>query len=195
MKQAQVLVALALLGLLAFQWIGWPPDAPSDATTDETGGVEPVASPGQPDLLSQIETQESKDHYASIIERPLFRPDRRPEPPRDEQQGPDVLQENLDLSLFDLSAVLITPETVSAWVRDPAQPKLRRLRIGDDLNGWAVLEIQEDRVLLERQGQRDALILRDYSQGAPAVAPAPPAQKALPRLKPRAPVRVAPPQQ
>ena len=88
-----------------------------------------------------------------------------------------------------------TPDIVSAWVRDPAQPKLRRLRIGDDLQGWAVLDIQEDRVLLERQGQQDALILRAYSKAAPASAPSPPARKALPRPPPRAPVRAEPPQQ
>ncbi|WP_213379913.1 hypothetical protein [Allochromatium tepidum] len=195
MKQTPLLVALVLLGILASQWIGWPPEAPSSEASGETGGAQPVASPAQPDLLTQIETQEARDHYVSITERPLFRPDRRPEPPVDEQPGPEVAQESADLSVFDLNAVLITPDIVSAWVRDPAQPKLRRLRIGDDLQGWAVLDIQEDRVLLERQGQQDALILRDYSKAAPASAPSPPARKALPRPPPRAPVRAEPPQQ
>lgn len=194
MKQTPLLVALVLLGILALQWIGWPPDAPSSATTDEAGSVEPIASPGQPDLLTQIETQETRDHYVSIIERPLFRPDRKPEPPVDEQPGPEIPQESTELSVFDLNAVLITPDIVSAWVRDPAQPKLRRLRIGDDLQGWLVTGIQEDRVLLERQGQQDALILRDYSKAAPAAAPPPPARKALPRPPPRAPVRAEQPQ-
>ena len=107
-----------------------------------------------------------KDHYVSIIERPLFRPDRKPEPLSDEQPGPEIPEGSTELSAFDLNAVLITPDIVSAWVRDPAQPKLRRLRIGDDLLGWSVTDIQEDRVLLERQGQQDALILRDYSKAA-----------------------------
>ncbi|MGQ9659785.1 MAG: hypothetical protein ACUVT0_06775 [Thermochromatium sp.] len=195
MKQPGILVALALAGILAFQWVGWPPEAPSSGTSDASGGVGPVVPPPQLDLLAQIESQEAKDHYVSIIERPLFRPDRRPEPPPDAQPGPDVVQESTELSVFDLNAVLITPDIVSAWVRDPAQPKLRRLRIGDELQGWLVTGIQDDRVLFERQGRQDALILRDYSKAAPAVAPTPPARKALPRPPLRAPVRAEPPKQ
>jgi general secretion pathway protein N len=192
MKQAPVLVALVLLGILTFQWIGWPPPAPSRESTNVPGTTEPVAPPTQPDLLARLDTGDTKDHYVSIIERPLFRPDRKPEPPSDEQSGPEVPQESTELSAFDLNAVLITPDVVSAWIQDPAQPKLRRLRIGDDLQGWSVTGILEDRVLLERQGQQDALILRDYSKASPATAP-PPARKVLPRPPPRAPVRAEPP--
>ena len=195
MKQAPILMALVLLGILTFQWIGWPPPAPSGESANRPVTTEPVAPPTQPDLLAQLDTGDTKDHYVSIIERPLFRPDRKPEPLSDEQPGPEIPEGSTELSAFDLNAVLITPDIVSAWVRDPAQPKLRRLRIGDDLQGWSVTDIQEDRVLLERQGQQDALILRDYSKASPAAAPPPPVRKALPRPPPRAPVRTEPPQQ
>ncbi|MTW22372.1 hypothetical protein [Allochromatium palmeri] len=192
MKYAPVLVALGLLAILTLQWLGWPPAAPLAEPGDAPAVVEAVATPLQPDLLTRLATPDTRDNYVAIIEHPLFRPDRQPEPPSDEQPAEPINEESVELSVFDLNAVLITPDMVSAWVKDPAQPKLRRLRIGDELQGWSVLNIQEDRVLLERQGQQDALILRDYSKPSPAAAP-PPTRKALPRPPPRAPVRAAPP--
>ena len=53
---------------------------------------------------------------------------------------------------MDVSAVIITPAVVSAWIRDPKAPDLKRVRLGDDLEGWSVKDIQSDRVVLERQG-------------------------------------------
>ena len=188
MKQAPLLVALILLAILTFQWIGWPPSTPWSAPSSAPAAATSTAQPAQPDWLAQLEAPDARDNYVSIVERPLFRPDRKPEPPADEATSPPVSEGATELTVFDLNAVLITPDIVSAWVQDPAQPKLRRLRIGDDLQGWSVTDIQEDRVLLERQGQQDALILRDYSKPVPATAP-PPARKVLPRPPPRVPAR------
>jgi hypothetical protein len=89
------------------------------------------------------------------------------------------------LDSLDLSAVIITPTLVSAWVNDPSQPRLRRLRIGDDLEGWSVQEILPDRVLLERQGEVNALILRDYGN-TPTTAPQMPIPRRPPRVLQRA---------
>jgi general secretion pathway protein N len=187
-KYAPAVVALALLAILALQWLRWPPPARQSPTTGGPAATESVAAP-QPDLLARLESKETKDSYASMTEHPLFRPDRKPEPPPDAEPAAPPGKDDAGLKLMDLSAVLITPSAVSAWVRDPSQPKLQRLRIGDDFKGWSVRQILEDRVLLERQGERDALILRDYSQMPPAAATPPSNQ----RRPPRAPVRAIPP--
>lgn len=187
-RYAPVLIALVLLAGLTLQWLDWPPPMPVVESANAPGGNPSVVSSTQPDLLARLDTLDTRDNYVSIVERPLFRPDRKPEPMSDEPAGTLGPEASAELSAFDLNAVLITSEIVSAWVQDPTQLKLRRLRIGDDLRGWSVTDIQEDRVLLERQGQQDALILRDYSKPAPATAP-PPARKVLPRPPPRAPAR------
>ncbi|ADC63908.1 hypothetical protein [Allochromatium vinosum] len=187
-RYVPVLVALVLLAGLTLQWLGWPPPMPVLESANAPGGNPSGVSSTQPDLLARLETFDSRDNYASIVERPLFRPDRKPEPLNDDPADTRGPEANVELSAFDLNAVLITSEIVSAWVQDPTQLKLRRLRIGDDLQGWSVTDIQEDRVLLERQGRQDALILRDYSKPVPATAP-PPARKVLPRPPPRVPAR------
>ena len=75
---------------------------------------------------------------------------------------------------MDLSAVVITGGVTSAWVKPPGSGDLIRLRLGDDLEGWSVKEIQPDRLVLERQGERDELPLRDFAAAPPAMPPTPP---------------------
>ncbi|MBK5966609.1 hypothetical protein CCR95_21660 [Thiocystis minor] len=182
------MLTLALLALLILQWKDWPPPL-SSAGLDETSAADEgtTGKPGQ-DPLANLKPPDDRDNFASIIERPLFRPDRKPEPPPDE--SPPATADpgtSVELDTLDLSAVMLTPMIVSAWVKDPNQPNLRRLRIGDDLEGWSVRDILEDRVLLERQGEEYALILRDYSKATPT-APTP-----IPRRPSRAPARAEPP--
>ncbi|EGV31319.1 hypothetical protein ThidrDRAFT_2185 [Thiorhodococcus drewsii AZ1] len=163
-----------LLAVLALQWKSWPPTAPVAKVGD--GSSQPAqpssTDPSQPNPLEKLKSLEDKDTYANVLERPLFRPDRRPLPPEEDvPDEPSTPDNAVELDTVDLTAVLISPALVSAWIRDPAQPKLVRLRIGDEYSGWSVQQIQEDRVLMERQGEEHALRLRDYSKASPT-APA-----------------------
>jgi len=193
-KQMPILIAFILAVVLTLQWIGWRPTTSThSASPSGTPETASNALPATEDLLARIETPDPLDNYVSIIERPLFRPDRKPEPPSDDPSTESSFEDSVELATFDLTAVLITRDLLSAWVQDPAQPKLRRLRLGDDLQGWLVTGIQEDRVLFERQGRQNALLLRDYSQASPA-APPPSAPKGSRRPPPRLPVRAEPPE-
>jgi len=160
---------LLLLAVLALQWKSWPPTAPLGDGSSQPAQPSSTA-PSQPNPLERLKSLEDKDTYANVLERPLFRPDRRPLPPEEDvPEQPSTPDNAVELDTVDLTAVLISPALVSAWIRDPAQPKLVRLRIGDEYSGWSVQKIQEDRVLMERQGEEHALILRDYSKASPAV--------------------------
>jgi hypothetical protein len=172
---------LGLVFLLVFQWKDWPP-GPSPA------GLEPSAPStaegavvNEPDPAALLMPPDPKDAYTSVTDRPLFRPERRPEEDVDpEAQATAEPDAATSLEGMNLSAVIITPTLVSAWIQDPNEPRLRRLRIGDDLDGWSVQTILPDRVLLERQGERDALILRDYGKTPSPAVPMP-----VPRRPPR----------
>lgn len=188
-RLALALTAALLAGVLAYQWSGWPPQSPAvdaDGTLPPDGGgglastEDPFARLGPPEL---------REAYASVTERPLFRPQRKP--PEAEPDTPEPLPETqpaVDLVGLDLSAVVITPAVVSAWVRDKAQ-ELKRVRLGDELEGWAVKDILSDRLVLERQGERNELLLRDFTQAQapPPVAPPPRARPtpAAQRMPPR----------
>lgn len=182
-----VLVALTgLLGaILIAQWWWWPPGMPLDDDGDQ---ALPLVSAQPPDVnaLLDLLPDEPKETYTTIQERPIFRPDRRPEADLPEEgeevlpAGPDTLA---DLAILELSAVIIAPTLTSALLRDPRQPDLRRIREGDLLEGWTVARILPDRVQLERQGEQHILLLRDYSKTLLSPPVAPP----VPRRPPRPP--------
>ncbi|UHD14215.1 hypothetical protein [Thiocapsa bogorovii] len=181
MKWLPGFVLLALASTLFFQWKDWPP-GPSGAGLDSASSPGPNTLAGsEPDAATQLPPPDPKDAYASVTDRPLFRPQRRPEEEVDpEEQASAESDTATSLEGMNLSAVIITPTLVSAWIQDPNEPRLRRLRIGDDLEGWSVQTILPDRVLLERQGEQDALILRDYGKTPSPAAPMP-----VPRRPPR----------
>jgi general secretion pathway protein N len=195
-KALPVIIALLLAVILAVQWALWSPEIGAVATdTAQSQANAPAAeAPIGGDLLTRLAAAESKDSYASIIERPLFRPDRKPEPPPEALPKQESAAERQALDTIDLTAVLISPSAVSAWVTDPGKPRPQRLRIGDEFKGWAVREILEDRVVLERQGERNALVLRDYSKMPPPAASPPGSSPAAQRRQPRPPRPTPPPQ-
>ena len=185
------MVAVALLSLLILLWKDWPPHSSSAEQSEESMAEGAASRETTPDLLARLKPPADRNDYASIIERPIFRPERKPEPPPEEvPEVTEASKAGIELKTVDLSAVMITPTIVSAWVKDPGQPKLLRLRIGDDLEGWLVRDILEDRVLLERQGEEYALILRDYSKAPQTAAPTPVPRRPPPRTTKRAEPRV-----
>ncbi|MBV5311094.1 MAG: hypothetical protein JZU59_17080 [Chromatium okenii] len=173
MRGTLALVIAGFTAMLGWQWQSWPP--PLITPNVATGAEVNLPVPNEP-LPLQMSPQPDHEQYAELLERPLFRPDRKPEPPPDAPAEPSAAPEmNADLNTLDLTAVMLTPSLISAWVRDPAQPTLRRLRLGDEVHGWTVQKISEDQVILVRADEEHSLTLRDYSQSPPPpAAPAPP---------------------
>ena len=163
-RLAPILIAAALAGVLMLQWLNWPPPLTAERTAAPTAQEAAGGSDTGEDPATQPQLPGDRESYASILERPIFRPDRKPEPPDDQPEDMPPASDKSALDALDLTAVLITPALVSAWIEAPGKPKPQRLRIGDDLDGWQVREIRDDRVLLERQGETYPLILRDYSK-------------------------------
>lgn len=160
------LLALTLVLVLVWQWHDWPPTAPGLGARPRSPTTQ-VPSPATENPLERLSPLEDKGKYAPIAERPLFLMDRQPlaEAPKVENKvkpGPPS-----NLARLNLNTILITPSESSAWVWDPAQKTSVRLRLGDELAGWSVREILSDRIRLERQGERNTLVLRDYKNLPP----------------------------
>jgi hypothetical protein len=130
-----VALALALVAALALQWRGWPPQRVvemAESKVPQAGKVD-AAEPSPLDLL---DSPADKEDYAVVIERPLFLPDRRPpsEQPAEETGEPPPVT-HTDLVRMDLTAVVITTEESTAWVRDAAKQELFKLRLGEYIVG------------------------------------------------------------
>ncbi len=184
--RALVGIALVLAGLLGWEWYGWrPPQPPSVEAPRDT-------PPGPPPKVVVAELPEP-ERYAVVAERPVFNEDRRPskgEPVVKEEPTPE---EPAPLPQYDLTAILLTPAGKTAWVKKPGETGTERVIEGDQLEGWTVAQIREDRIILERQGEKNTLVLRDFSKTS-ALAPAPAGAGAkAPRRPPNAQVPPSPP--
>lgn len=166
MKRLLLAAALVLMAILSVQWMDWPEPLPalSDAgapTAQERSPTTQAHSAASPNLnLLQPE-----EDYVSVMERPLFLPDRRPLPDAPaEAAAADPSAEAADLAHLDVSATLIlAPDQASVWVRDQQRQDLLRLRLGDDYEGWTVAEITPNNIRMERQGVTETLELFNYS--------------------------------
>ena len=173
MRLPLFILTVVLAAALGIEWLGWPPE-PSQRTGNNGQAPHSDQETKQPNNpMRLLVPLEDKEQYAVIMERPLFLPDRRP--PEDEPEEPETKTPlpDPDLTGLKLTAVLITPLVRTAWVQDPKEKDLVEVRPGDSLGGWAVKQVLSDRLLLERQGQTDTLILRDYKNAPPTQARAP----------------------
>lgn len=156
-------VIVALSGLLLFQWSDWPapttwrltmPPIQSDKDTEQIQWAE--------DAAALTETR-SRENYLEVIERPLFVPDRKPIQPEagGEQEPADEAITAVDS--LDLLAIIITPSLARAWVRESPDKDHVELQLGEAISGWTVREIGRNSLVLERQGEKKRLQLRQYS--------------------------------
>lgn len=158
-----LVMLLALVGVLGWEWYDWrPPEPPPVEAPREAAPVLPPK--GVVGELPELE------RYAVVAERPVFNEDRRPskgEPSTTEEPPPE---EPSPPPQYDLTAVLITPGSKTAWLKRPGEPLSERVLEGDQIEGWTLAQIREDRILLERQGEKNTLVLRDFSNKG-AVSP------------------------
>jgi hypothetical protein len=184
MKYLLGLLALALGAALILQWRHWPPPQNGSVVGPEPLQVSTSNDAHPLNPMDFLDPPEEKDEYLTVVERPLFLPDRRP--PTDEPEEPEIPEEvpNVELERLDLTAIIITPDESVAWVRSPSKASPEKVRLGDELDGWTVKAINNDEIELERQGESDTLVLRDYTKG-----PQPARPTRNPRAAARRPVR------
>ena len=136
------------------------------------------ASPAQPPLQEQTPstptvdlanpvTALSLDRLSVTRERPLFSPSRRPPPPPAVPiaSAPPPPPPPPNLTLF---GVVMDDEDARAVVQTGTGSKIRRVRIGDDIDGWKVSQIEQRRLVLSLDSR-----LATFTMFARAANPAP----------------------
>jgi type II secretory pathway component PulC len=121
-------------------------------------GVAPAADPVAPAAPASIVVLD-RDSLAVIVERPVFAESRRPSA---SAEGPAPA---LD---FTLVGVVISDRERSAIVQPPHSGAVQRLAEGEELDGWIVVDIAPDHIVV-RHDTTEAEMPLDYT------APAPPA--------------------
>ena len=160
-----------------------PPKQPAQA-------LPPLEIP--PDVVRSIAA------YDTIIERPLFNPERRPKPPAAESAETENLPEaeRVEIDGFRLTAVLRNADQTTVLIEDRSGKTLA-LHAGEPLGNWRLDEILDDRVVLAADGRRETLMVYDFSQPPPVAAPVQRAKRRVKRqpVKKPAPAKRVRPQQ
>ena len=128
--------------------------------TQSAAGVEQDYAPGE---LPQIElAQQPEDSYVELTNRPLFVEGRRPVMETEEESEQVVVP--LEKFDWELDGVFIHQDmTIALFSRSkktPDQDNHLKKTEGETIDGWKLLEIDTDKVVLEQGGKRHELMLR-----------------------------------
>jgi hypothetical protein len=145
----------------------------ADASPQSPSSTPPQAGEGA--LASPLAAQPF-DRLSATRERPLFSPTRRaPPPPPQVVAAPEPPPPPAPPPNVALFGIVMDGDEAHAVVQAGPAEKIRRVRIGDDIGGWKVAQIEGRRLVLALDG-RIATFMMFAGNGAPrSGAQAPPA--------------------
>jgi len=169
MKKPWLTIVMLLLGFLAWRWY-FPPQAPKIA-------VNAVQEQKEDEIKTLLDSMDRvsgfppQEVYQSIAERPLFFNKRRPPPPYvpapPGKKPPARPPRKLGKPRMQLSAIIAIGEQKYALVKGGRQKGSRRVRVGDEVDGWKVTRIDADRLVLSSGNETEELLLRNYRPVVP----------------------------
>jgi hypothetical protein len=114
------------------------------------------------------------------VQRTLFNPTRRPAP----VAAQEITTPKIQRGQFALTGTTIVDGKNTAFLREVAGNKSRRVQAGETINGLRVAEVRPDRVKLTLGGESEELVLRVATNPRPTVQPV---LAAVPAAAPAAP--------
>ena len=151
------LLGLAFIALACVIYVEISALVPGNAL--ESSGAAPpnlLAPMSSPPLIAMPD----REALAAILERPVFSETRRPS---ENSTGTKATQAD-----FTLAGVVIAAGERSALIQPRNGRLVQRLKEGDDVAGWMLVEIARDRIKI-RRGVVEAEMLIDYAAPAPLV--------------------------
>ncbi len=154
------LVAVALVWAMRAQLEAPDPTPAVDigAAPSALAGLEregPGAVPTLPELESLSDT----------VERPLFRPDRRPAPAG--QAAAPTTATSATPPRKILTGVVIVADEPVALLRGDDPSQTQRARVGDRVDGWEVVSIEPETLVLSQGSDTYRLVLRRFDLPPP----------------------------
>lgn len=101
------------------------------------------------------------------VQRTLFNPTRRPAPPA----AADAAKTRMQRGQFTLTGTTVVDGKSTAFLRETAGGKSRRVLQGEAVNGLVVAEVRADRVKLALGDESEELILKVATNPRPTVPP------------------------
>lgn len=174
MNRPTLFALIVLNGLLVFVLAGeWFAEGETvNAPQGETKTLE-----AQDEALPSLDLEtKSEDEYSDLVERPLFIKGRKPVEEPHEDTAPTQSVKTTQAFVWDLTGIFTSPKGVTAFFSrlngKVEKDNYRKLKLGDDIDGWKLSEISLDKVTLTQAGETKMLPLRKAKPKTAPVAPA-----------------------
>ena len=156
---------LPLVALAAM--FGWETDwgRAVEMQRETTEAIEP--KPVVTALLPEFEIPGGVAARTETVERTLFNPTRRPAPQTAQEGGPSRMKRGQ----FALTGTLLIDGKNTAFLREVAGNKSRRVLAGETINGMRVADVKADRVVLAVGDESEELVLKVATNPRPTPAP------------------------
>jgi hypothetical protein len=156
-----ILIALNVLfvTVLAGEWF-------AETETLATQKVEPKNDEVEIEALPTLDalTETSEDDYSDLVERPMFIKGRKPVNEPEPENTPVAVTQKMDVFVWDLTGIFTSPKGTTAFLNRTnakvEKDNYRKIKVGDVLDGWKMMEVQLDKVILTQANETKILLLR-----------------------------------
>ncbi|MCK4843330.1 MAG: hypothetical protein KAT04_15835 [Methylococcales bacterium] len=169
-------ICLLLICILIAEWLLINSSATSSIELLVTEKVQDAAI----DLPELMLEQQPIEAYSAMVDSPLFIEGRKPVSQEEGNKVDEGVSKIDDLVLVGVFSA--KEQMVALFSKQGARKKYSKKIEGDDIAGWQVKEIKQDRVVLQRSGRQQTVMLRKSKQKS-TIKPKPVAGKQI-KLKP-----------
>lgn len=155
-------IAALLCALIAWE-VANPPSADAYHGVAANGDGRTQVAPG----VGTIGKLPPRAVYDEIVQRPLFRSDRRPYAPPQPQTTAVTAAPDPTLNYLSLTGIVNSPEITMAIFVDRRNNKVLRVEPGANVGGWEISEVGRYTVRLRRNGQERELMLLEPQRPPP----------------------------
>ena len=148
--------------------IGWETDWGSALDTRPEPAAAIAPKPVVASLLPEYAIAGGVAARTETVERTLFNPTRRPAP----VAAQDGAAARLQRGQFALTGTMLVDGKSTAFLREVAGNKSRRVQAGETINGLLVAEVKPDRVKFTMGDESEELVLKVATNPRPTAPPA-----------------------
>lgn len=152
------LSCMFLLGVALVPWLFDPADylaaGPGDQATVELAEA-PMTPRFDPPPIEQ---------FAAIVERPIFTATRRSARRQPVAPSAPASSRGLILGRYQVVGVVVTPGNRLVLLRRLGGAETIRLKEGEEIDGWTLVNVTRNDVVLESGGRREKIEVRDKTR-------------------------------
>lgn len=145
-------LAMAAFVALEYQWLKH-----SDPNIQPPAPATPAATPENQPKASASEPPPSLDQFETMVSRPLFVEGRKPL--ADTESTDETPVSNSPPPEIQLTGIIETPDAGQIVLVRGKDGKTKKIKPGDEIDGWKLSELAPDHVILQQGGKEHTLQL------------------------------------